>query len=156
MKRDLRDAVFPVLHDLMRQDSSMVILHNDLGAFGLDDIKREYPSRAINVGVAEQKWPTGQRRVTVEQIQEVVEHTYGIDHDGLVGGRRNKELMEPRHVAIFLTRELTDNTLADIGKHFGNRTHATVKHSIHVVEQGMRDDRVLQDRIARIRDAVLE
>ncbi len=108
------------------------------------------------IGVAEQKWPTGQRRVTVEQIQEVVEHTYGIDHDGLVGGRRNKELMEPRHVAIFLTRELTDNTLADIGKHFGNRTHATVKHSIHVVEQGMRDDRVLQDRIARIRDAVLE
>ena len=108
------------------------------------------------VGVAEQKWPTGQRRVTVEQIQEAVEHSYGIDHAGLVGSRRNKELMEPRHVAIWLTRELTDNTLADIGKHFGNRTHATVKHSIHVIEVGMRDDRMLQDRVARIRDSVLE
>ncbi|MDO4796925.1 MAG: DnaA/Hda family protein [Coriobacteriales bacterium] len=108
------------------------------------------------IGVAEQKWPTGQRRVTVEQIQEIVERSYGIDHAGLVGSRRNKELMEPRHVAIWLTRELTDNTLADIGKHFGNRTHATVKHSIHVIEQGMRDDRVLQDRVARIRDSVLE
>lgn len=108
------------------------------------------------IGVAEQKWPTGQRRVTVEQIQEAVELSYGIDHAGLVGSKRNKELMEPRHVAIWLTRELTDNTLADIGKHFGNRTHATVKHSIHVIEEGMRDDRVLQDRIARIRDAVVE
>ena len=106
--------------------------------------------------VAEQKWPSGQRRVTVEQIQEAVERSYGIDHVGLVGGKRNKELMEPRHVAIWLTRELTDNTLADIGKYFGGRTHATVKHSIGAVEEGMREDRVLQDRIARIRDAIIE
>lgn len=108
------------------------------------------------VVIADQKWPSGQRRVTVGQIQEAVERNYGVDHTSLVGGRRNKELMEPRHVAIWLTRELTDNTLADIGKHFGNRTHATVKHSIGVIEEGMREDRVLQDRVARIRDSILE
>ncbi|MBR3316998.1 MAG: ATP-binding protein [Atopobiaceae bacterium] len=108
------------------------------------------------ISVAEQKWPSGQRRVTVEQIQEAVETSYGIDHTQLVGGRRNKELMEPRHVAIWLTRELTDNTLADIGKHFGGRTHATVKHSIAVIEEGMRKDRILQDRVGRIRDQILE
>ena len=73
----------------------------------------------------------------------------------LVGGKRNKELMEPRHVAIWLTRELTDNTLADIGKHFGGRTHATVKHSIGVIEEGMREDRMLQDRVGRIRESIL-
>ncbi|MBO7675229.1 MAG: chromosomal replication initiator protein DnaA, partial [Atopobiaceae bacterium] len=106
--------------------------------------------------VADQKWPSGQRRVTVEQIQTAVEQSYGIDHTALVGGKRNKELMEPRHVAIWLTRELTDNTLADIGKHFGGRTHATVKHSIGVIEDGMREDRVLQDRVSRIRDSILE
>jgi len=106
--------------------------------------------------VADQKWPSGQRRVTVEQIQAAVEQSYGIDHTALVGGKRNKELMEPRHVAIWLTRELTDNTLADIGKHFGGRTHATVKHSIGVIEEGMREDRVLQDRVSRIRDAIME
>ena len=108
------------------------------------------------ISVAEQKWPSGQRRVTVEKIQEAVEMSYGIQHAQLVGGKRNKELMEPRHVAIWLTRELTDNTLADIGKHFGGRTHATIKHSIAVVEDGMRDDRILQDRVSRIRDSILE
>ncbi|MBR3224176.1 MAG: ATP-binding protein [Atopobiaceae bacterium] len=108
------------------------------------------------IAVAEQKWPSGQRRVTVVQIQEAVERSYGIDHESLVGGKRNKELMEPRHVAIWLTRELTDNTLADIGKHFGGRTHATVKHSIGVIEEGMKDDRTLQDRVGRIRDSILE
>lgn len=116
------------------------------GSLTSDDVMR----------VADQKWPTGQRRVTVEQIQEAVERSYGVAHNDLVGGRRNKELMEPRHVAIWLTRELTDNTLADIGKHFGNRTHATVKHSIGVIEAAMGQDRVLQERISRIRDAIVE
>ena len=54
MRKDLRDVVFPVIHDLMRSDPNVVILHNDLGAFGLDAIKQEFPSRAVNVGVAEQ------------------------------------------------------------------------------------------------------
>ena len=108
------------------------------------------------VAIAEQKWPSGQRRVTVLQIQEAVEQNYGIEHAQLVGGRRNKELMEPRHVAIWLTRELTDNTLADIGKHFGGRSHATIKHSIGVIEEGMRGDRTLLDRVSRIRDQILE
>ncbi len=108
------------------------------------------------VAAAEQKWPSGQRRVTVAQIQEAVESSYGIDHTQLVGSKRNKELMEPRHVAIWLTRELTDNTLADIGKQFGGRTHATVKHSIGVIELAIAEDRILQDRITRIRDQILE
>lgn len=124
-------------------------------AFQRETMGQSLSEEDIN-SVADQKWPSGQRRVTVQQIQEAVERSYGIDHSALVGGKRNKELMEPRHVAIWLTRELTDNTLADIGKHFGGRTHATVKHSIAVVEDGVREDRVLQDRIARIRDAIVE
>lgn len=108
------------------------------------------------IKIAGQKWPTGQRIVTVEQVQEAVEQSYGISHADLVGSKRNKELMEPRHVAIWLTRELTDNTLAEIGKQFGGRTHATVKHSIHVIEELRQTDRNLLDRVERIRSEVTE
>lgn len=114
--------------------------------FGRDDV----------IALAKQKWPSGQKVITVEQIQKAVEEEYGIEHADLVGGKRNKELMEPRHVAIWLTRELTDNTLADIGKRFGNRTHATIKHSIGVIDELSKSDRVLHDRIERIRDAISE
>lgn len=116
------------------------------GALGREDVMR----------IAGQKWPTGQKVVTAERIQEAVEDEYGISHADLVGGRRNKELMEPRHVAIWLTRELTDNTLADIGKKFGGRTHATIKHSIHVVDELRSSDRVIMDRIERLRDEITE
>ena len=74
----------------------------------------------------------------------------------LVGSKRNKELMEPRHVAIWLTRELTDNTLADIGKKFGNRSHATVKHSIAWVEDLRKQDRLFHDRLEVLHDNITD
>ena len=106
--------------------------------------------------IAREKWPTGQKIITVEQIQSAVESYYGISHNDLIGSKRSKEFMEPRHIAIWLTREMTDNTLADIGKKFGNRTHATVKHSIRVVEDMQKDDRLLKDRIDRIEEKIVD
>ena len=111
-------------------------------------------SREDVIHIAQQKWPTGQRIVTVDQIQKAVETYYDVSHDDLVGSKRNKELMEPRHVAIWLTREMTDNTLADIGKKFGNRTHATVKHSIAWVDGLKSKDRLFHDRIEAIQDSI--
>ena len=106
--------------------------------------------------MAAQKWPTGQRVITVEQIQKTVETYYDISHSALIGSKRNKELMEPRHVAIWLTRELTDNTLADIGKKFGGRSHATVKHSIAWVEDLKGQDRVFHDRLDLLHDKITD
>lgn len=104
------------------------------------------------IRIANQKWPMGQRAVSVEQIQKAVENEYGISHADLIGSKRNKECMEPRHVAIWLTRELTDNTLADIGNKFGGRSHATVKHSIGWVDEARKTDRMFHDQISRLRE----
>ncbi len=54
MKKDFRDAAFSVVHRLMRADPEIVVLTNDMGAMGLDEIRAEFPARTINVGIAEQ------------------------------------------------------------------------------------------------------
>lgn len=108
------------------------------------------------VKIAKEKWPNGRRQVTIEEIQKIIEAYYDIPHKDLVGSKRNKELMEPRHVAIWLTRELTDTTLADIGKHFGGRSHATVKHSISVVDDARKQDKNFYDRLSQIQDSIVE
>ena len=114
-------------------------------AFTHDDIQR----------IAREKWPINRHSITIEEIQRAVEHYYDISHTDLIGNKRNKELMEPRHVCIWLTRELTDTTLADIGKRFGGRTHATVKHSIGWVEETRRKDRNLNERIDKVKEEVI-
>ena len=113
-------------------------------------------SRADITEIANQKWPTGQRIVTVDHIQRIVEKFYDVAHGDLIGSKRNKELMEARHVGIWLTRELTDNTLAEIGKKFGGRTHATVKHSIAWVDDYKKRDRIFLDRIETLKDSIVE
>jgi chromosomal replication initiator protein len=113
-------------------------------------------TRADIIEVASQKWPTGQRIVTVDHIQRQVEKFYDVGHNDLIGSKRNKELMEARHVGIWLTRELTDNTLAEIGKKFGGRTHATVKHSIAWVDDFRKRDRIFHDRIETLRDQIAD
>ena len=99
-------------------------------------------------------WPSAGRVVSIEDVQKAVEKYYDIDHSSLVGNKRNKGLMEARHVAIWLSRELCDRTLADIGKHFGGRSHATVMHSISVVDDARREDKSFYDRLMQLRESI--
>ncbi len=108
------------------------------------------------IKIANRKFPATQRVVTPEQVQKAIEKEYSISHADLVGSKRNKELMEPRHVAIWLTRSLTDITLEEIGKRFGGRKHATVKHSISWVDDAMRENRLFYDRVNRIKEVLQE
>ena len=105
--------------------------------------------------IAVSKWGSEQRTFTIEQIQKFVEQRYDISHADLVSNKRNKGLMEPRHVAVWLARELTDSTLAQIGERFGGRTHATVKHSIKWVEDRRHDDRLIHDKTSRMKEDLM-
>ncbi len=51
---DFRDALFNQIHELMRKDEDVVLITNDMGAFGFDQISEEFPERAVNLGIAEQ------------------------------------------------------------------------------------------------------
>lgn len=51
---DFRDALFNQIHDLMRKDEDVVVITNDMGAFGFDQISKEFPDRTVNLGIAEQ------------------------------------------------------------------------------------------------------
>ena len=111
-------------------------------------------SREEIASLARECWPSTMRTVSIEDVPKAVEKYYDIDHASLVGNKRHKGLMEARHVAIWLSRELCDRTLADIGQHFGGRSHATVMHSISVVDEAKRDDKVFYDRLMQIRDSI--
>jgi chromosomal replication initiator protein len=116
----------------------------------------EHLTRDDVIQLADLKWPTGQKIVTIEQIQNAVETYYGVDHDDLIGSKRNKELMEPRHVAIWLSRELTDSTLQEIGQKFGGRSHATVKHSLKWVEASKKESRTFLQKLGTLQDQITE
>ena len=59
-----------------------------------------------------------------------------------------------RHIAIYLCRYLTDESLESIGKKFGNRDHTTVMHSVNKIEGEQQDNRLLYDQIVELTERI--
>jgi chromosomal replication initiator protein len=91
---------------------------------------------------------------SVEEIQQRVAEAFGISRAELVGSSRAATPLRARQVAIFLTRELTDLSLPQIGRLYGGRDHSTVLNSLRRVEAGIADDADLAGRVRDLRVAI--
>lgn len=76
------------------------------------------------------KLRTTGRRVTIDEIQKKVAEYYNIRVSEMSSARRAQVVVRPRHVAMYLAKELTSRSLPEIGRHFGNRDHTTVLHAV--------------------------
>jgi chromosomal replication initiator protein len=101
--------------------------------------------------------PKGARRdesTPVEEIQRRVSAAFGISRAELVGSTRSAAPLRARQVAIYLTRELTDLSLPQIGRLYGGRDHSTVLNSIRRMEARVGEDKELAARVEELRGAI--
>jgi chromosomal replication initiator protein len=95
--------------------------------------------------------------VSIERIQETVTDRFGISLDELCSEKRSQNIVYPRQVAMYLSRELTDSSLPRIGRHFGGRDHTTVIHATTKIARLIREDRsvynLVQELTARVKQA---
>ena len=73
--------------------------------------------------------------LTLEDVVKKVSEIRNVPMKQIVGPSRRKEIVRTRHLAIYLCRELTNNTLTSIGLFFGGRDHTTVIHACAQVEK---------------------
>jgi chromosomal replication initiator protein len=91
---------------------------------------------------------------SVEEIQQQVATRFGISRAELVGSSRAATPLRARQVAIYLTRELTDLSLPQIGRLYGGRDHSTVLNSLRRVEASLAEDAELSQRVEELRTAI--
>ncbi|HVI36710.1 MAG TPA: helix-turn-helix domain-containing protein, partial [Gaiellales bacterium] len=89
------------------------------------------------------------------QIQSAVSEIFHISITELRGDRRQQSIAYPRHIAMYLCRELTDASLPKIGAKFGGRDHSTVLHGVNKITRLLKEDReafnVVQELTTRIK-----
>ena len=90
------------------------------------------------------------REIPVELIQHEVCRYFGISKGDLVGASRSKAFAYPRQVAMYLCRELTDESLPKIGRAFGGRDHSTVMHANSKISNLINSDRDVFNQIHEI------
>ncbi|HEX5241339.1 MAG TPA: chromosomal replication initiator protein DnaA [Candidatus Limnocylindrales bacterium] len=94
------------------------------------------------------------RQITPERIAKAVSDYYGVGLDALRGQKRDKAIVVPRQIAMFLMREETDVSLLRIGAELGGRDHSTVLHACDKIGREAAGNDELRREIAAVRELI--
>jgi chromosomal replication initiator protein len=72
--------------------------------------------------------------ITIDKIQKEVANAFNLTVNELRSKRRNKNVILPRQIAMYLSRELTNQSLPEIGEAFGGKDHTTVLYSCNKIK----------------------
>ena len=97
----------------------------------------------------------GHPQLSILQIQEEVAKYYHIQLKDLKGKKRVKSIVVPRQIAMYLARELTDNSLPKIGAEFGGKDHTTVIHAHEKIQHLMDSSVSMQNEVSEIKNFLL-
>ncbi len=86
----------------------------------------------------------------IQKIQRVVAEHYNVSVEDLKSKKRVATIAFPRQIAIYLSRQLTDESFPKIGIEFGGRDHSTVMHSCDKIEKERKDNKQLDNIINEI------
>ena len=88
--------------------------------------------------------------LSIEDVVKKVSEIRSIPMKVLIGPSRRREIVKTRHLAMYLCRELTNNTLISIGLFFGGRDHTTVLHACSQVEKVYKKKKAVSKFISQI------
>ena len=94
-----------------------------------------------------------EKELTISKIQEDVARYYQITVDDLKGRRRVKAIVTPRQIAMYLSRELTDNSFPKIGDEFGGKDHTTVLHAHEKIKNLLNEDPKMKKEVNELKDS---
>ena len=89
--------------------------------------------------------------ITIEDIQRKVAQHYKIKPAELSSNRRAQVVVRPRHVAMYLAKQLTTRSLPEIGRKFGKRDHTTVLYAIRRIEDLLSKDASLEKDVTDLK-----
>ena len=88
---------------------------------------------------------------SIASIQQAVADYFKISVDDLKSKRRTNSVVKPRHIAMYLCREETDENLAKIGLEFGGRDHSTVTTAIDKIKEELKNNDNLEVMLKEIK-----
>ena len=91
--------------------------------------------------------PDDNRAVTPELIIDIVSEHFNISIDDLKGKKRNREIVLPRQIVMYLCRQMTDTSLKAIGAFLGGKDHASINHGIKKIEEDIKKDEALNNTV---------
>ena len=99
-------------------------------------------------------YPDKPKEITPSLIIDVVAEHFGINPEDITSKKRNSEFVQPRHIAMYLCRELTSTSLVNIGKIMGKRDHTTVMNGVNNISERIKTEPELRNRVDIIKNKI--
>jgi chromosomal replication initiator protein len=96
------------------------------------------------------------KTISVDMVQKEVAAYYGIGLPELKNKKRNKNVVQPRQVAMYLARKLTTHSLPEIGAAFGGKDHTTVLHAYKRIEKDLFTNPEVKKNVDHLNAILLE
>ena len=90
------------------------------------------------------------RPITVELVQKTVSKYYKIKESTIKGKKRSRSIAFPRQIAMYLCRELTEDSFPEIGAKFGGKDHTTVMYAYRKIAEQAKKDEVLSNELKEL------
>jgi chromosomal replication initiator protein len=113
----------------------------------------EMTERILRQGREPRDMSTMKRRLRVSDVIEATARCCQLSLSDLVGKSRNRDVVNARHLAIYIAREETDASLPEIGDALG-RNHSTVLYSYNKIASQLEDDPELREKVRAIRERI--
>ncbi|OQB31790.1 MAG: Chromosomal replication initiator protein DnaA [Bacteroidetes bacterium ADurb.Bin174] len=125
-----------------------LLAHSTLANQPIDlELTEKVVSRIVNITPKVQ---------TVERIRDTVCEYFSLTIDAISTKSRKRELVQARQIAMYLSKQMTNNSLASIGNLIGQRDHATVLHACKIVSDLMEFDKSFRENVKEIEERLKE
>ena len=120
-----------------------------------------HPQTVLTLDVAKENLkdlisPESETLLTPERIIKVVAEHFGLRPEDIISQRRTKEVVKPRHIAMYLIRMSTDYSLQDAGKALGNRDHSTILHGYKTISYEITRNKELAGTIEVLKKKLIQ
>lgn len=95
-----------------------------------------------------------QQRVSSQKIIDTVCAFFSLDAKDILGKCRNKELVYPRQIIMYLLRNEMGYSFPKIGKELGGKDHTTIMHGVEKISKSQAKDNQLQKELALIKEKI--
>jgi chromosomal replication initiator protein len=110
-----------------------------------------FSGRELSIDLAQEVlgdlWGEPEKVITIEQIQKKVGEFFGLSVTDLKAKTRTKAVALPRQIAMYLARQLTHASLAEVGRAFGGKDHTTVLHAVAKIASLLQEDPKLRKNV---------
>ena len=93
-------------------------------------------------------------RITIDAIQRAVAEQFGLRITEIKAKSNSRAIVFPRQIAMYLSKQMTEASLPEIGRQFGGKHHTTVMHSIGKIDQQRLSDKDLNRMLTKLTETL--